>query len=510
MRGLLGVAFFYVLSLSFANAQVKHDYIWLFGIDQNIMEDDVQASMFDFNTIPFRPAVRQGGLQFTRSNTTYADSLGNLVLYTNGCAIANGDHEIIENGDGINDGPFFELLWGDDCKNGYPEGDELILPDPGHLDSYYLIHKTVEYAPGQTPSTFLPAIQYSYIDMTLNDGSGKVLEKNVTFFSESRVIANHLCAMGHANKNDYWIIQPKTESNIYYVFLLGFSGIELIDSLSIGKEYDQFADARGQTTFSHDGKTLASYNAIDGVQLFDFDRSTGNISNARHFEIKNDRDTSFCAIEFSQNDRFLYLSDSRKIYQVDLDTDPAEYDVEIVAEYDFVPDPFNSSFFAMLMGPDCKIYVRPGSGANNFHVINHPDRKGLASDFQIRAIHLPYIASAGSFPNFPRFRVDEEDKCDPGIISNVTSISWDIKELSIYPNPASDIININLADAGTGRVIIYDIEGNTFLDQYVELNGLLANALNISELSSGTYIVEFIPDDRNDKTFYQGQLQVVR
>ena len=124
-------------------SQSKQDYHWFFGTDQNIVLEGNQGIHFDFNERPFSPVVNTNGLEFTQNNASISDQDGNLLFYTNGCAIANSEHEIMENGDSINHNLFFEIFRLNDCGLGYPgHQDVLILDDPAIIDGYYLIHKS--------------------------------------------------------------------------------------------------------------------------------------------------------------------------------------------------------------------------------------------------------------------------------------------------------------------------------------------------------------------------------
>lgn len=57
--------------------------------------------------------------------------------------------------------------------------------------------------------------------------------------------------------------------------------------------------------------------------------------------------------------------------------------------------------------------------------------------------------------------------------------------LKIYPNPVSDILNIN-SDSKIKSVKIYDLSGKNVLTEIVDTN---KSAINVSSLTSGTYVV---------------------
>ncbi|MBA3648282.1 MAG: T9SS type A sorting domain-containing protein [Chitinophagales bacterium] len=59
--------------------------------------------------------------------------------------------------------------------------------------------------------------------------------------------------------------------------------------------------------------------------------------------------------------------------------------------------------------------------------------------------------------------------------------------VSIYPNPASDVLNISVnKEISNGTIIIHDINGRTMLSQMIMNN----NQVDVSTLSPGVYIVE--------------------
>jgi hypothetical protein len=116
----------------------------------------------------------------------------------------------------------------------------------------------------------------------------------------------------------------------------------------------------------------------------------------------------------------------------------------------------------MAQGPDCKIYMSPANGSYSLHVINKPDEHGKACDFVQNGIKLPN-SNGGSLPNFPRFRVDEKEKCNPGITSLFGEQVYFRRNLNVFPNPTHGILNLSQA---VDRVIVYDL-----LAQVIQVQG---------------------------------------
>ena len=98
------------------SSQAKQDYYWPFGFGD---QDNVMPFAFDFNARPYAPVLRASNIWFDQNNASICDQEGQLLFYTNGCAVANRLHEIMPEGDSINAGRWFDEFWGGDCIEGY-------------------------------------------------------------------------------------------------------------------------------------------------------------------------------------------------------------------------------------------------------------------------------------------------------------------------------------------------------------------------------------------------------
>ena len=139
------------------------------------------------------------------------------------------------------------------------------------------------------------------------------------------------------------------------------------------------------------------------------------------------------------------------------------------------------------------------------HVIHKPDEPGLACDFVEQGLQLPATTAIGSFPNFPRFRVDEEDKCDPSIVSIVGEAVWWRRDLIAYPSPASGYVTVELPEGQRGQLYVMNMEGQIVLRQS-EVS--TAQRLDVSALPAGIYSVEFLPDRNEDRVVYTKRVVV--
>ncbi len=496
----------YILVLSPSYCQDKRDYYWPFGSDQDLSIPDTQASEFDFNDRPFAPSFREAGLEFDQNNASICDKEGNLLFYTNGCAVANRNHEVMMNGDSINAGYYFDSWWLGDCGNGYPGRQDItILPDPAYIEGYYLIHKP-RFRDIMTGDNSMRNISYSYIDMNLDSGLGVVTEKNVHFY-DGELHWSYLTSIAHANGEDYWIINPSIKENGYLTFMLSESGIELKEIQQVGPDLrPRYTGASGDAKFSPDGTKYSLFNHYDGLLLFDFDRNTGALSNLRQIPFSMPEFATFGTCEWSPNSNFLYIAIQDSLWQVDVEEENLNDGRVFIAAYNGVNDPLNTSFWFSALGPDCRIYIRPGNGSRSFHVIHKPDERGTACDFVQQGIKMPRISATGSFPNFPRFRVDEEEKCDPSITSIAGEAVWWRRDLNVYPSPASEYITVELPEQKSGTVYILDMEGQIV---YHEKEIASTKRLDVSFLSAGVYSVEFVPEQNKDRVVHTRRVVIV-
>ena len=95
------------------------------------MDPEFGALEFDFNQAPFEVGVREAGLEFDQNNASICDAEGNLLFYSNGCAVANRLHQVMPRANSINEGVIYDECWLGNCVCGYPgRQNMLILQDP--------------------------------------------------------------------------------------------------------------------------------------------------------------------------------------------------------------------------------------------------------------------------------------------------------------------------------------------------------------------------------------------
>jgi hypothetical protein len=500
------IIFFLCLFPYLMLSQVKGDYVWINGGE---MLDDLSAVHFhvmDFNNNPQEPEAGIMKYGFWGQNSSVSDDEGNLLFYTNGCAIFNRNFEVMPNGDSIDTGNFFSQFVRD-CIFGIPGFQSaLILQDPGYEGGYYVINTQINI---YESSIRTHKLRYSYVNMSLDNGMGDVVEKDLNLYGNEDIIRSYLTAITDDKNEGWWVLYPKSEDK-FLTFHIGKDSIRRYPDQDSNHEFTrQRTSAAGTARFSPDGTKYALYNYSDQLHVYDFDRSTGQLSNHQLVELF-DREVieanplHFASVEWSPNGRFIYCASYLNLHQIDTWESNLQDGIRHIDEYNGTLDPFPTELFLMVQAPDCKIYMAPKNGSYSMHVINKPDELGKDCDFVQNAIKLPN-ATPGTLPNFPRYRVDEEEKCNPGLSSVMGDQVLYRQPLKVYPNPSHGQYMVQVPEAvQRGRLVVRDLMGRPVFTR--EIHYSLLQEIDISHLPAGHYHVELHPADMSERVYYGTQV----
>ena len=216
MKNLLHITMLLFFLKSNVSAQ-KENYIWVNGHDSFSSNPIFGGINIDFNDDSVQAIKIDRIMDFGKGNdASICDSNGQLLFYSNGCFVANKMHELMENGDSLNSGDVFDIQCGDESL-GYTSGfqSSIILPLPNSSNLYYIFHKRIFYV--FNPFDVLTKhLLYSVIDISQNEGLGKVVEKNVLLI-EDTVGYGEMTAVRHANGIDWWLVSPGDRNNNYFI-----------------------------------------------------------------------------------------------------------------------------------------------------------------------------------------------------------------------------------------------------------------------------------------------------
>ena len=468
-------AAFLICCAYFANAQ-KQGSVWCFG----------DSALVDFsdtaNIITGSSMVKSRG-----SCASIADSSGNLLFYvsydptaiiagTDPVKAYNSNHQVMANGDSMKGGGWYNEI--------------TIVPFPGSDSLYYIFYigVTLDYG-----------LYYSIVDMSANGGLGAVIQKNVQLHNYKS--ADGLTAIKHGNGRDWWIINRRWNNinNTFYKYLITPSGVS--DSMPQNIGYANNA-AVARMQFSNSGNKLAHYNGGGLLELYDFDRCTGLLSNLNtvYPQLMQAPLPWYWSTCFSPDDNLLYISsipiqstDTSRLYQFDLTA------TNIAASADTLRQThFNESMGFLKLAPDGKIYLATSyyqyypykdTMYNNTNMylstINSPNNLGSACDLQPYSFYLGGKRTYGGLPNNPDYELGAlaGSACDT--LTGISPLNPPKGNLiNIYPNPVNNILFISGLSDAKNELVVYDIYGRLIIEK--QTNGT-NGSIDVSSLSDGVY-----------------------
>lgn len=370
------VLFFFSLSLFTSLAlqgQNNETNWWYFGY----------AGGIEFTTGSPVPAPGSPIATSEGSSSVSDKVTGNLLFYSDGQIVYDATHNPMPNGTG--------LMGGSSSTQSC-----LIVPLPGSTTIYY-VFTTSEL--GISSGT-----RYSVVDMTLNGGLGDVVvaSKNTLLFSPN---SEQLAATKHANCTDWWIMTKELDNNVHHAYLLTSTGVSGPVTSTLGLSCGTIS--YGQGKFTPDGTKYAmAAGAAWNVQLFDFDNSTGILSNALTLASGVGFGEDVYGLSFSGDNTKLYVmrgSAGGSLYQYDISSGvPAT----ILASATFIGS--TGSYPQLQLAKDYKIYI--ASGGTSIGVINNPNVTGVGCGLAPASIPISGSCAIGMC-NFPDSYFNETTPC---------------------------------------------------------------------------------------------------
>lgn len=399
------------------------------------------------------PVAINGGqtfdsLGYSEGITALSDEDGNLLMYSNGETLWNKNHQVMLNG---ND------LFG----NFSSTQSSIIIPQPNSRHIYYLF--TVDDV-WESSSSY--GFRYSVIDLCEDNGNGMVLPelKNIPLLDSAY---EKMGAVRHSNGRDFWIVTHKLNTNEYYSFLLDQNGVNnpVISAIGTSSSFGQ-----GQLKFSPDGTKMAvahNQHFVGDVQfeLFDFDPSTGQISNPIGLSTTP---YNVYGIEFSPNSSVLYAVYTRvtpttvlKIVQFDISSGNA---TDINNSQTDVFQTNAATLRGLQIAPNGKIYMVAIPSTGYLLSINNPNTLGAGCNVVDNDVYLGGENGNMTLPTFvANYSYDNV---------NFTNCELSINEL---PEESKQVSLVKIVDL-TGRQINY--QTNTVMI-YIYSNGTMERVFDM-------------------------------
>ncbi|HMX40820.1 MAG TPA: hypothetical protein PKD78_10850, partial [Saprospiraceae bacterium] len=235
----------------------KHDYNLFFGY-----KNGGGGIRLNFNYAP--PSLHKENMQidFGGSDCVMSDSSGQYIFSTNGISIRNKTHGVMEGGQKINPGEF----WNKNKEEAYPSPVQpFAVPAPGMKNFYYLFHCGIETNPLIGGDIRNSPLYYSLIDMNQNNGLGKVVKANQVII-EGDLIPQAITK--HGNGRDWWLMTALYGKPVHYLFLASPSGISGPFEQNIGPDFPSW-EGGGNPIFTPDGNTYIRADAHNGMRIYD-------------------------------------------------------------------------------------------------------------------------------------------------------------------------------------------------------------------------------------------------
>ena len=472
------------------------DRYWAFGDSAGI----------DFKNLS-NPQPANSILRCRGTCASICDSAGDLLFYCGSPnwiewlnpsgppklgTIVNKNHSTMQNGDTL-----VGLGW-------YQE--MAIVPDPGNSQRFYV------FTAGEAQPVV--GFYYSIVDLSYNNGLGKVVQKNVQLSNDT--IADAIAVVRHGNGRDWWVLVrswKNVPTNDITAYLVSPSGVSANPTQYIGQSVPYAGFFR--LKFNIQGNHLYGVCQLGVVERYDFDRCTGLLSNLVIYASPNGPINGYWDFEISPDETKLYANlnmqgpaqNKTHLKQFELDTATFISSVHNLGTY-IEPDRGG----ALKRGPDGKIYFSIMSAVGdtcfdyllcygttnttcaNLSVINFPDSAYPACDYQDFSFSLGGHKTYAGLPNNPNYELDtlHGSPCDTLTSVGIGELYIIRHNMKIYydKNWQTVFINAEQLKGKNGVLQFYNSSGQLLSESKVSIDGgYFMNSTSFASQSNGVYIV---------------------
>ena len=373
--------------------------------------------------------------------------------------------------------------------------------------------------------TTYDGLYYTLINHKANSDSGLVIQKNVAL--QLTPAFDGLTAVQHGNGRDWWILfktwdqsWPYINNNTFLVCLLNENGVSSFQTISIGSLHN---DGGGQIIFNSNGNQFCLVTWGGLIELFDFDRCTGQISNPINIEQFRSGPPYpyYISVAFSHDNSKLYVmsvspanlpGENDTLFQYSLTSPNIASSKQLI----YIYPTYESGMGNMKLAPDNKIYISAADEIasipypdslfttinNNLSVINYPDSLGAACDFQPFSFNLGTGRTYFGLPNNPDYELGAwvGSPCDT-LTTNLTPNpspaargAW----MQAWYNHEWNMIHVNAAQlkGKKGMLRLFDIEGRIVFEKPAEViaGGYYTTEINMENLANGVYVVNLVTE----------------
>lgn len=409
------------------------------------------------------PIIDSGfAIKPSEGQTSISDKTGKLLFYTDNNNIYNSNHQVMSNGD----------LYQANLIAGASSTMNLILPKPGSESLFYLIY------PDQVSGLFdsIPKkLRYALIDISLNNGLGQVIEKNVTIMDTS---SERIEGIRHCNGSDWWIIGQQAVTGEFRSFLLDKSGMNILSPVISNTNFKKINNQKfwlpGYLKATFNGQYLIgvtsggydpSQNAdLNKIEFHEFDAISGIVSKGFSYDTYTLGADFIYGMEFSPDLSKLYIN-GRHVWQMDISQFDSTLIISSLQHIFYNP---KKNLGAMTLGPNGKIYCTKSSAKDSFlNVINFPNESGtncayLEDDFYLGSstgLGSPHFAASMLFPG-KLFISGPHEFCSDTVVKFILSdpcphpmTNWSLLDGGQMMKNNGDTIQVYYPDKGNFRIV---------------------------------------------------------
>ncbi|MEP7196482.1 MAG: gliding motility-associated C-terminal domain-containing protein [Saprospiraceae bacterium] len=319
----------------------------------------------NFSTIP-PSSINLSQLNTADNSSAISDANGQILFYTDGITVYNKLNQVMPNG--------FNLA-------GNQSGGQatLIIPIP----------KSNKFIVFSVPDVGNKSLYYSIVNMGLNNQKGDVELKNQKLFDKS---TEKIAGIYNCSNDYYWVITHQYETDLFYVYKIDKNGLNRVPVISsvglvhIGGPSNDVNNSAGQLSISKDGKHIASALYYSGeIELFDFDVSTGKISNPKLIP----NYSRAWGVEFSGDGSKLYISQWTQTNITQFDLNSNNINTIISSAITIGNCSGSGGYYSgyLQRGPNDKIYIAQWD-SDFLSYIDKPNELGSLCNFRLNGYSL--------------------------------------------------------------------------------------------------------------------------
>ncbi len=447
--------------------------IWYFGENAGL----------DFNSGVPTPLL-DGALNTDEGCATISDNTGSLLFYTDGITVWNRNHGVMLNGTGLN---------GDVSST----HSAIIVPKPGNSNIYFIF--TVDANTGPQ------GLQYSEVDMTLDSGLGGITtNKNILLATPT---TEKLTAVKSSVSNEYWVVSHRWNSNEFIAYNVNGLGVNTTPVISGVGTYvggSNELSAIGQIKISPDGTKLALVRSVgySEAQLFDFDASSGIVSNPiTIFDLPNYL-TPY-GVEFSPNSKVLYIGITGEgVYQYNLEAGSPSN----IINSEYLISSTTNFYSALQLASDGKIYIA-NALSNYLDTIQNPNNLGSGCNYQMDTVYLGGRIVQRGLPPFIQSFFNAAFQTDDVCLGESTTFT-----VTNFPTTYDSLV-WDFGDGNTSTLEnpshVYHTAGDYTATLTVTVGGVSSTdtkVLTIYEQPTATQPQDIIECDTNNDGFFEFDL----